>query len=135
MSTSEPARPFAWRDAWAMLLTLAGLVLIALSAVWPRVATGRHGWTDEKAVAYQSASADVHRLSMQAAATEPESQSRALHDELAEAESRYVELRAELDSARGKPARIATMLRYAGILLLAGGIVGLIAKRGSANAS
>ncbi len=118
-----------------MALTLVGLVLIALSVVWPKVATGRRGWTDEKALAYQSASAELHRLSMQTAATEPENQTRALHENLADAELKYAELRAELDAARARPARIATILRYAGIAILAAGILGLVAKRGRTHAA
>jgi hypothetical protein len=131
MSTSKAARHFPWRDLWAMLLVLTGLVLIALSVVWPSVSTSRSGWSDDKALAYQSASAEMHRLSMQAAGGEPEQQTRAFRDELAEAEARYAELRAELDAARGRPGRIAAVLRYTGILLLIGGVAGL-AWRGEA---
>jgi hypothetical protein len=129
MAMTEAAATLSWRAVAAMLLLLVGLVCIALSVVWPAVSTGRSAWSDEQALAYQAASAEVHRLSMQAAATEPEKQTRALHDELNKAEAKYRDLRAELDSARSRPSRIAKMLRIGGILLLAGGIVGLIAKR------
>jgi predicted negative regulator of RcsB-dependent stress response len=118
-----------------MFLVLIGLVLIALSVVWPMVSTGRSRWTDEQALAYQSASAEVHRLSMQAANMEPEEQTRALRDELANAESKYAALRAELDAARGRPSRIATVLRYLGIALLIGGLLGLVAKLGNMPAT
>jgi hypothetical protein len=129
MAMSEAAATLSWRAAIAMLLLLTGLACIALSLVWPAVATGRSAWSDEQAVAYQAASAEVHRLSMHAAATAPEKQTRALHDELNKAEATYRDLRAELDAARSRPSRIAKILRIGGALLLAGGIVGLVAKR------
>ena len=133
MSTIEAAERFSfpWRDAAAMVLLFSGLGLIALSMVWPSVSSGSVGWTDDKALAYQAASGEVHSLSMQAAATEPEKQTREFHEKLADAQSKYVELRAELDAARGRPARIATILRYAGIVLLAVGVVALLLKRGN----
>ena len=130
MSTIEPAEHFAfpWRETSAMLILLIGLGLIALSLIWRSISSGKTTWTDEKALAYQSASAEVHRLSMQAGESEPEKPSRKLHDKLADAQSKYVDLRAELDAARSRPARIATILRYTGILFLAAGMV-LLAKR------
>ena len=134
MPASETASKTSWFDLSAMLLLLAGLLLIALSVVWPRVFTGRSGWTDEKALAYQAASAEVHRLSMQAATGAPENQTRAHQEELADAESKYAALRAELDTARGRPARIVAMLRYGGILLLVAGALGLLARRDSPSA-
>jgi hypothetical protein len=136
MSTTESAErfAFAWREASAMFLLLAGLGLIALSLVWPAISSGPSAWTDEKALAYQAASAKVHSLSMQAAGTGPEQQTRELHDKLADAQTKYVDLRAELDAARSQPARLATILRYSGILLLAAGVIALLAKRRAESA-
>ncbi|MEX0612400.1 MAG: hypothetical protein WD738_12000 [Pirellulales bacterium] len=134
MSTSDTAVKLSWRDGSAMFLLLTGLVLIALSVIWPKVSSGRSAWTDEKALAYQSASAELHRLSMQAAGTEPENQTRELQDKLAGAESKYAELRAELDAVRGRPARIATVFRYVGIVLLVGGVLALVARVGGDSA-
>jgi hypothetical protein len=67
---------------------------------------------------------------MQAGSAAPESQSRALQDALADAQSKYASLRAELDAAREQPARFATAIRYAGIVLLIGGLIGLAKNSG-----
>jgi len=137
MSTIERSEPltFPRQDAWAILVLLLGFALIALSIIWPSVTSGKSAWTDEKAVAYQAASAKVHSLSMQSAGMEPENQSREFHEKLADAQLQYGDLRAELDAARSRPARIATVLRYAGVLLSAAGVLALLAKRGAGTAA
>jgi hypothetical protein len=109
------------RSSWSITpgasLLVIGLVLIALSVAWPKLSNGSPSWSDEKAESYQAASAELHQLSMQMAGTPAEDQTRARQDALAAAHTKYAALRAELDEARSRPARIATILRYSGILL------------------
>jgi predicted negative regulator of RcsB-dependent stress response len=113
---------------WA-LLAATGIALMALSIVWPLLSNGRANWSSKKATAYQSAAANLHQLSMKATHTPSEKQSRALHDELAKAQTEYLRLRGELDAARDTPGRGAVLLRYVGLAIACGGAVGLIAKR------
>jgi hypothetical protein len=117
MSKTETNDRSYWPITAGASLLVLGLVLIAVSLVWPSVSNASSGWTDEKAEAYQSASAELHQLSMQMAATPAEDQTRARQDALAAAQSKYAALRAELDEARSRPARIAAILRYSGIFL------------------
>jgi predicted negative regulator of RcsB-dependent stress response len=121
------------RDSLVAITLLSGLVMVLLSFVWPAISIGQSAWSDEKAAEYQSASADVHRLSMQAGSAAPEDQSRAQQDALADAQSKYASLRAELDAAREQPARFAKVIRYAGIVLLVGGLIGLARNSGAAG--
>lgn len=131
MSTNEAVLRIAWREvlSWPNLLAtsmvLTGFALVALSLLGTTVSTGRYGWTDEKAVAYQAASADLHRLSMKAAGTAPEDHTRALQERLVDAQTKYAGLRGELDAARARPAIIASIMRYGGILFAAAGAAAL----------
>jgi hypothetical protein len=134
MSTNEMPARVSWAHVSATLLLMIGLMLIGLSFVWPTMASSQSAWPNEKAEAYQAASANVHRLSMQMAGRTPQDQTRAHHEELANAQTNYAALRTELDEARIRPARIATILRYSGILLAAGGAVWLFARRETSTA-
>jgi hypothetical protein len=134
MSTETPAVQ-VWRgETWAALALLAGLLCVALSVAWPAISNGQSSWSDEKAVAYQEASAKVHELSMQAGSTAPENQSRTMHEQLAEAQSKYAALRTQLESVRSQPARIALVLRYTGLALLVGGVIALVKSAGKNTA-
>lgn len=125
----------SWLLASGTSMLVIGLALVALSVVWPKISTGNSTWTENKAEAYQAASEELHSLSMQMAATPPEQQSRARADALAEAESKYTALRIELEDARERPARIATILRYTGIALAALGAVTLWTRRDASQAA
>jgi hypothetical protein len=109
---------------------LTGILLVVLSFAWPMMSTSRSGWTDEKAVEYQAASADMHRLSMRAGSTAPENQTRTTQNDLADAKAKYATLRSELDSARSQPAWPARGLLVAGVLLIVGSMsIPAIAQR------
>ena len=108
MSTPEAAKGFSWFHAAAMVVSIIGLALVALSLFWPRVFAGPSGWTDEKAAKYQAVSAEVHRLTMQVSSTPTENQARTLQNEWADAQADYGALRAELDAARARPSRGAS---------------------------
>jgi len=100
MSTETPAVQ-VWRgETWAALALLAGLLCVALSVAWPAISNGQSSWSDEKAVAYQEASAKVHELSMQAGSTAPEEQSHAMHEQLADAQRGQLDAQAEPAGAR-----------------------------------
>jgi uncharacterized membrane protein len=121
MSNTETNDRSDWPILAGATLLVLGLALVVMSLVLPNLSRGSSGWSEEKAESYQAASAELHRLSMQMAGIAAEDQTRARQDALAEAQTKYANLRAELDAARSRPARIATILRYAGIFLAAAG--------------
>lgn len=114
---------------WATLVLLLGMVLVAASFLWQRIGGGASSWTKEKALAYQEVSARVHGLTVKMSTTPPEGQTRALQDELVDAQAEYGELRGELDAARGAPGRFARLLRYLGVFLAIAGGVGIAWSR------
>jgi hypothetical protein len=129
MSMSETPDQISWRHVLPILVSISGMMLIGLSFVWPRMFPAQAAWSDEKAEAYQAASADLHRLSMQTGAAAPENQTRAAQEQLADAEANYAALRTELEDARSRPARIAIILRYSGILFAVVGSIWTVASR------
>jgi hypothetical protein len=131
MAASDGSHPFPWRDAAAMSMVLVGLLVVALSLVFPRVFASRSRWSEEQAIAYQTAAAKLHQLSMESVNTPAEKQTRNLQNELAVAQSEYAALRDELETARAAPHRLASVLRYGGLLLAVIGVAGLLAKRSS----
>jgi hypothetical protein len=136
MSETDKNDRYFWQVASGALLLMIGLALVALSLAWPRLSDGSSTWTNEKAEAYQAASAEVHQRTMQMAATPPEEQTRANKEALADAQTTYAGLRAELDDARTRPARLATILRFGGILLaISGAIILWMFRETSTSAS
>lgn len=129
MSTNKTPAKISLRDAFPLLLLSAGLLLIGMSFVWLAMKPSHRAWPDDKAEAYQAASAELHRLSIQTGATAPENQTRAARDQLADAQANYAALRTELDDVRSRPARIGIILRYTGILLAVVGSIWTIASR------
>lgn len=125
MSIRKTLARVRWRDSFSLVALIGGLILTMLSFAWPAVSTGRSEWSDQQAVEYQAASSELHRLSLQIGSTPPEDQSRAKQKELADAQSKYAALRAELDAARRYPTRIAAVLWYTGIFLLICGLIDL----------
>ena len=119
--------------AWPVVALSLGISLVGLSLVWPNISGGRANWTEEQALAYQAASARLHELShghgdrSAGAVTEP------VHPEMQKAQREYDGLRAQLDAARERPAQIATILRYAGILVAVAGIFRLAADRSATS--
>ena len=129
MEAPERAEKIPWRQAAAMAAVVAGILLVGVSIIWPRVFSGRSGWSDEKASGYQAAASRLHELSMKSAAATPGSQTKTARDELAQAEADYARIRGELDTARERPQTIAKYIRYSGALLLLGGTAALLIKR------
>jgi len=127
-ATDETPR-IPWRRIAFVSSLLTGVCCIALSIAWPMLSNGASRWSGEQAVAYQSAAAKLHQISMTAGATPSDKQTRALHDELAAAQAEYGRLRGELDAVREAPAHIATMFRYVGLITALAGTAGLVAER------
>ena len=126
---NETPDRISWRHVLPILLSITGMLLIGLSFVWPRMFPPQAAWPDDKAEAYQAASAELHRLSIQTGTAAPENQTRAARDQLADAQANYATLRTELDDVRSRPARIGIILRYSGILLAVVGSIWTIASR------
>jgi hypothetical protein len=119
------------RQLWISLLTAAvGLVLIVTSLNWSRsyslVPAPR--WSEQQAHEYARASTEYHyhRYHQQVPA---DSRSADQMRPLEAAKQRYLEQRAQLEAARSRPRIWATTLRWCGIGLAAGGLVGFFLVR------
>jgi predicted negative regulator of RcsB-dependent stress response len=123
MASNEPEHHSDWRTALAIALIAVGLLLVVASVVMPASATGGTYWSREQAKQYQAASVKLHSLSHTAANAAPEKQQQ-LRKDLQDAEKEYALRRADLDAAIGRPHRVITILRVAGIALVAAGGVG-----------
>ncbi len=99
----------------ALALLTLGAVAVAASLASSRGGAGA-AWTNERAVEYQQAAGNLHRLAF--APDSPETR-----EKLAEAQSRYDGLRGELDAARRPPWRLADLLFWGGVGLV---LVGLL---------
>lgn len=125
MTRHEPANTLAWRSVTAVVLLVAGLGFIAWSFIVANVSTGHAAWSQEQAREYQAASSKLHSLSHEFALAAQSGNEPTVRDELRRAKSEYDELRGQLEIAMARPGRIAFWLRFAGLLLIAVGAVGL----------
>ena len=101
----------------------AGLILVVASVIWPKLDTGRSSWSDEKAKAYQDVSLDYHNLSFR----DPnKAENRRLLDET---KAKFEVLKSELDSSRERGNKVATWLRWTGVVLAIVGGVGVMTTR------
>lgn len=122
--------PVDWRQVCSLATLVLGVAIIALSLIWTRVSTGRYAWSDKQALEYQAASSKLHSLSHEFAHQETSAESDALRPDLEAAQAHFSEVRAQLEAARQQPARIALILRLAGILIaVAGGTAYLTDKK------
>ena len=123
MPLAPPANRFGWPQSLAAILMVLGLAATVASFLLPTSSTRRAAWSDAQARKYQAASIKLHSLSHEAAHIDEASghtskEHAAVHDELAKAQVEYDVLRGELDSALGRPKRLAWLLRTGGILAL-----------------
>lgn len=129
MASSDSARP-ARHPRWlASVLICAGVLMIGASLLLPEQSLARSGWSDEQAVQYQAAAANLHRLSHEAAEASPGEQAEAIRRELDEAQAKYNHLRTELDAARGLTGRVTKTLRLLGVALALVGVVLTLTSR------
>jgi hypothetical protein len=117
MPNSEPRSSADRRTVAAITLLTAGIALLALSFAWTWWATGRSSWSDQQALKFQEASSRLHSLSHEYAHEAQHGDTDALRSQLAEAQARFGEMRAQLETAQNRPKRVAMMIRVAGLLM------------------
>jgi hypothetical protein len=126
----EPRKPLNLRPILCGLAVILGLVLFAVSFVWPASSTRSASWSTEQAVEYQAASANLHRLSHEYARTAGTNEAQQVRAELDKAQSDFATLSDDLESAIARPKRLAWYLRIGATLLVAAGAAGIF-YRGS----
>jgi cell division protein FtsL len=127
MHRNEPLEPREPINPWPILcglVVIVGLVLFAVSFVWPGSSTRSAAWSTEQAIEYQSASEDLKRLTLEygKAAESPGAQQ--LREELQKKEKEYAELHSDLESAIARPRRLAIFLRVGACLIVLVGAAG-----------
>jgi predicted PurR-regulated permease PerM len=121
---NDPSRESSAKHIASLLTLFCGVSLIILSLIWPSVSTGRSQWSYEQAREYQSVSGELHGLSHQAAHQEEvRSDVDALADKVKAAQSEFQRLHEELETARQSPLRVATALRFLGVVLVVLGAI------------
>lgn len=130
MPNDDADAPTRWQRA-ALALLAAGVASILLSLVLPMWMTGQAAWSADQSQRLQQVSADLHRYSHQLAQDQRTGPPTAVADKLRRAQAEYAELSQQLEAARRRPAKLATVLRGVGIVLAAaGGVWHLAARRG-----
>ena len=122
----SPAEQPQMRHLAAIAMVAVGVALVALSVLWPRVSKPEAAWSAEQARQYQSTASRLHSLSHQSANQPPDASDPKLRAELDATRAEYERLRADLDTARERPGNFARWLRYAGLGLLAAGVILLL---------
>jgi hypothetical protein len=122
MPLAPPVNKFGWPQSLAAVLIVIGLATIAASFVLPAASSRRAAWSDEQAKQYQAASIKLHSLSHEAVHAEEshDDESEAIQGELKKAQAEFDALRGDLESAMGRPKRLAWLLRVGGVLLVLG---------------
>lgn len=123
----EPLEPRATLNLWPIasgLAVIAGLVLFAVSFIWPATSTQSADWSTEQAVEYQSASSNLHRLSHEYARTAGTEESKQVQAELDKAKSEFATLSGDLESAIARPKRLAMYLRIGACVMALVGAAG-----------
>jgi hypothetical protein len=120
----EPREPINLRPILSGLAVIAGLILFAISFVWPATSSRSAAWTTEQAVEYQSASSNLHRLSHEYARTAGTEQSKQVRAELDKAQSEFATLSDDLESAIARPKRLAWYLRIGACVMVLAGATG-----------
>jgi hypothetical protein len=117
-----------------LLLTFAviGVLLIALSFLWPCLVRTDMVWGDPQAREHARAAAELHQLAHERAHA-TESNHRHDAESLAAARRRYERSQAELQAARSFRRRPTTLLRWAGVVCCLAGGVGYWVLRAAAD--
>jgi hypothetical protein len=120
----------AMKLAAAFSLIGLGLLLLALSGLWPKLFPGTSMWTPEKAARWAEIKDRLHNLSF--LVNSPRARV-SMHrgPELGQAKAEYdrikqegEQLRAEFEAAASRPQTVATILKWSGISLAGLGVVG-----------
>src|SRR5687767_6464921 len=118
MLLAPPASKFGWSRSLAAVLIVIGLAMIVASFVLPVASSRRAAWSDEQARQYQAASIKLHSLAHEAVHAAESNGDAAVQGELKKAQAEYDVIRGELESAMGRPKRLAWLLRIGGVLLV-----------------
>jgi hypothetical protein len=127
MHRNEPLEPREPIDPWPIicgLFVIVGLVLFAVSFVWPGSTARNSAWSADEAVEYQSASANLHRLSHEYARTAGTDKAQQVRAELEKARRDFDGLSTDLERAIARPKRLATFLRIAACAMVFAGAAG-----------
>jgi hypothetical protein len=127
MHRNEPLEPREPINPWPILcglLVIVGLVLFAVSFVWPGSSTRNSAWSTDQAVEYQAASANLHRLSHEYARTAGTDEAQKVRAELEKARKDFDGLSTDLESAIARPKRLAMFLRIGACALVLIGAAG-----------
>jgi hypothetical protein len=127
----EPRASVNLRPILCGLAVIVGLVLFAVSFVWPATSTNSTAWSTEQAVEYQSASSNLHRLSHEYARTAGTEKAQQVRAELDKAQSEFATLSDDLESAIARPKRLAWYLRIGAAILVAAGAAGIFYRGAS----
>jgi hypothetical protein len=131
MADNEQEKQPARHSIFAIALLAGGILLFALSFVWPGQAASRAAWSPEQAKAYDAASIKLHSLSQETVAGAGSNNAKALRAKVDQAEAEYKVLRSQLDSAIDRPKHITLALRISASLLAIVGLT-LINRRAKA---
>lgn len=116
-----------------VLVIGCGMVLLVISWIWPSHALSKTAWSDEQAQAYANASHKFHQLSHQNLHSKQQrNRPTPFQAELAEAKTKYQQLRQQLDHARSRPKYFSWLASGLGILLVAGGCLLWMVTRNTA---
>jgi predicted PurR-regulated permease PerM len=124
MPTNDLRESSSRQSSVSFVVLLIGVVLIGVSLVLPKYATGRSQWSDEQAFQYQATSAELHSLSHQFAdASESGANDQEIELRLQSAQEEFERLHSQLEAARQSPARLATIMQLLGSVMVAIGAV------------
>src|SRR5262249_43828163 len=113
----------------ALAMLLLGVVLIAVSLMWPSLPVGTSAWSVDQAREYQSASVSLHELSHKYEGELSKTRG-ALPPEFQQAKDKFDRLREELDAAQQRQMRIAHLMFFSGVLLsVVGGAIHFLGRR------
>src|SRR5215211_3368504 len=89
MADNEQEKQPARQSSLAIALLAGGILLFALSFVWPGQSPSRAAWTTQQAKAYDAASIKLHSLSQETVATAGSNNAKALRAKVEQAEAEY----------------------------------------------
>jgi hypothetical protein len=127
MHRNEPLEPREPINPWPILcglFVIVGLVLFAVSFVWPGSSARNSAWSADQATEYQAASVNLHRLSHEYARTAGTNEAQQVRAELEKARKDFDGLSTDLESAIARPRRLAMFLRIGACAMVFAGAAG-----------
>lgn len=108
-----------------LLGTVLGLGLIAVSFYWSSPLGPQPRWTEQQAEQHAASAAEYHRLAHQhghSASPRSDGKPPAESPAVAVARKRWERQKAQLQAVRARHRRVATVLRWSGLVLAIGGV-------------